>query len=234
MTLTLHLRDEYASKGLYKRYYDLANEFHDRFTFGIVSRDDDNSVDEEGENAPSVLRCRNNRDGIDKSMDRFFDRSQDMRNFVETCGARLIRDMGSLNMDVYLESKRPVLYYFDADPAVRASFAEDMRVVAKAHREMIDLVIVDPLSFPEVVERVGLPWKFPAMALQNPSARTISLYNHENISEEVVGRFIVETLGLSPPPDDDAFDEGIVLEDEVAGGGQTGPAEKEEKVRDEL
>ncbi|CRK20828.1 hypothetical protein BN1708_017822, partial [Verticillium longisporum] len=37
----------------YKRFHDLAEEFHDRYTFAIASRATDGSADELGEDAPS-------------------------------------------------------------------------------------------------------------------------------------------------------------------------------------
>ncbi|CRK13441.1 hypothetical protein BN1723_010024 [Verticillium longisporum] len=68
----LYLRGQDAGRGLYKRFHDLAEEFHDRYTFAIASRATDGSADELGEDAPSVLRCFNHRDGREAELDHFF------------------------------------------------------------------------------------------------------------------------------------------------------------------
>ncbi|KAM0276989.1 hypothetical protein ACHAQH_006172 [Verticillium albo-atrum] len=221
----LHLRPQDAGRGLYKRFHDLAEEFHDRYAFAIASRASDGSADELGEDAPSVLRCFNHRDGREAEIDQFFKDVGSLRRFVVGCGERLVKQLTRLNAYDFTEGTEPVLYYFDADPDARAKFADDMLPVAKEHAGRITLVAVDPLVFPEVVNKVGLPWDFPSMALQNPAAKTMSLFNKAEVTTEVVGRFIADVMGLNPPPQVGASeeaakvvpevpeDEGIVLEE---------------------
>lgn len=103
----MHLRTDDAGKGLYKRYHDLALEFRDRWSFGIVSRSDESSIDEEGEDAPSVLRCYNNRQDIQKSLDKFFDDTIGLRNFVLDCGRNLVQPLTKLNVKGYTEVSTP-------------------------------------------------------------------------------------------------------------------------------
>ncbi len=103
VNFVLHLRAEDAGKGLYKRFHDLAEEFHDRASFGVVSRTEDGSIDEEGEDAPSVLRCYNNADDTKKSLYHFFDDTVGLRNFVLRCMRKLIQPMNKLNHQVFTE-----------------------------------------------------------------------------------------------------------------------------------
>ncbi|KAM0324654.1 hypothetical protein ACHAQA_008045 [Verticillium albo-atrum] len=217
----LHLRPQDAGRGLYKRFHDLAEEFHDRYAFAIVSRSSAGSADELGEDAPSVLRCLNHRDGRELEISDFFSDVGSLRRFVVGCGERLVQQLTRLNSYDFIEGNRPVLYYFDADPDVRAKFADDMLPLAKEHADRITLVAVDPFVFPEIVHKVGLPWDFPSMALQNPASKTMSLFNKAEVSPEIVGRFISDVMGLNPPqetiPQDAANsvpeDEGVVLEE---------------------
>ncbi|KAF3344550.1 hypothetical protein VdG2_07238 [Verticillium dahliae VDG2] len=224
----LHLRSQDAGRGLYKRFHDLAEEFHDRYTFAIASRATDGSADELGEDAPSVLRCFNHRDGREAELDHFFQDVGSLRRFVVGCGERLVKQLTRLNAWGFTEGTDPVLYYFDADPEARDRFADDMLPVAKEHAGRVTLVAVDPFVFPEVVNRVGLPWDFPSLALQNPATKTMSLFNKAEINAGVVGRFIADVLQLNPPAQVAAAeevvpevpevpeipeDEGVVLED---------------------
>lgn len=99
----LHLRPEDAGKGLYKRFHNLAEELHDRASFGVISRTSDTSADEEGEDAPSVLRCYNNVEDVEKSLDRFYDDTVGLRNFVMGCMRKLVQPMTRLNVQGFTE-----------------------------------------------------------------------------------------------------------------------------------
>ncbi|KAH6668629.1 disulfide isomerase, partial [Plectosphaerella plurivora] len=215
VNFVLHLLPSDAGKGVYKRYHDLAQEFHDRFSFGIISRTEDGSASEEdGEPAPSVLHCYNNVEGKEATLNTFFDNSVGLRRFIESCGQPLVQQMGRLNANTFLEGDFPVLYYFDSEIPKREAFAEKLKDVARKYVDNIRIVTVDPMTFPEVVAKMTLQWEFPSMALQNPAAKTISLYSKGDIDEEIVERYIRDVLGLNPPQEEQVpEDEGVVLDE---------------------
>lgn len=233
VTFVMHLRAEDAGKGVYKRYHDLAQEFHDRYSFGIISRadqacndddDDNNTTPEQAEPPaePSVLHCYNNVEGTEGTLDRFFEDTIGLRNFVEKCTRRLVQPLGRLNANHFLEGSSPVLYYFDSEIPKREAFETQLKDVARRYADQVRIVTVDPMTFPEIVARMTLQWEFPAMALQNPTAKTISLYSKGDIDEEIVERYIRDVLGLNPPAEEAAsetpVDEGVVLDEQVEAG----------------
>ncbi|KAH7349701.1 hypothetical protein B0T11DRAFT_289717 [Plectosphaerella cucumerina] len=228
----LHLLPSDAGKGVYKRYHDLAQEFHDRYSFGIISRTEDGSTseNEDGEPAPSVLRCYNNAEGTEAELASFFDNTVGLRRFIESCGRPLVQQMGRLNANSFLEGNSPVLYYFDSEIPKREAFAEKLKDVARKYVDQVTIVTVDPMTFPEVVAKMSLQWEFPSMALQNPTAKTISLYSKGDIDEEIVERYIRDVLQLNPPEevkaDEVPEDEGVVLEDDSEAEVETAKVEE--------
>lgn len=99
----------------------------------------------------------------------------------------------------------------------REAFADKLRPVAKKYADQIQVVTVDPLTFPEVVNKMMLKWQFPAMAIQVPADKRISLYDHEDIDEEIVEKFIRDIFQMDQPvefTEEAPVDEGIVMEDE--------------------
>lgn len=140
--------------------------------------------------------------------------------------------------DGNFQGEHPVLYYFDSEIPAREAFSVKMRSVAKTYADLIQIVSVDPLTFPEVVHKMTLKWEFPAMAIQVPAEKTISLYSHGDIDEEIVEKFIRDILHLNPPPEDATenlppVDEGVVLEDSETEAKPEADTKTEEK-HDEL
>ncbi|KAF6808957.1 protein disulfide isomerase, partial [Colletotrichum sojae] len=155
----LHLTEEDAGAGLYRRFHELASRNAHLYSFGVIPR--------KRVHRPSFLDCFNNLDDTKNSTTEFYTNVFSLDEFVDTCTTRLIPEMTHKNKKAYTESKTNVLYFFDFNSARREQFATDVRDIARKVTRGLKFVTVDPPSFPDVPASVGLRWNFPAIALQN-------------------------------------------------------------------
>ncbi|KAH9229691.1 hypothetical protein K456DRAFT_1752536 [Colletotrichum gloeosporioides 23] len=179
----LRLTDRDAGKGLYKRFHDLASDNAHRYSFGVISRDP--------EDGPSSLDCFNNLDDVTLSTTDFFSHIFSLDDFLASCATRLVTEMTHRNKADLIESEVNVLYFFDFNLDRREQFALHIKETARKYAQRLRFVAVDPPAFPDMPSRIGLQWKFPAIALQNKNA---GLTYHSEQSESITPGFVENFL----------------------------------------
>ncbi|KAL0940113.1 protein disulfide isomerase [Colletotrichum truncatum] len=219
----LHLTDQDAGKGLYKRFHDLATTNAHLHSYGVISRD--------SKNGPSSLDCFNNLDDEKHSTDEFFKHVYSLEEFVKACTNRIVPEMTHQNKVDYTGSKTNVLYFFDFNASRREQFALHIRETARKYKQNLKFVTVDPPAFPDVPASLGIKWTFPAIGLQN---KETGLAYHSEQNHAITPGFVENFLrsigdGTARPAFQDNVDERV---DEQLS--TEGDVHEKEVVHDEL
>ena len=197
-------------KSLNKRYRDLADQYRDRYSFGIARPP---------RQGHSIVRCFNNIDDEQYVADEL-GIVEGLENFVKKCSAPLIPELTRTNEAEYaqvcpllgrtercriedltvirstMQSGKSLMHFFVTTEEEKERFREEARPLAKKYNEFLHFAITDLNEYPEMLGIVGLkPGAKTGLALQNPNTGEMFPYTgKKKITPEVVDKFLNDII----------------------------------------
>lgn len=243
-------KDENDVGSLSQRMKVLANEYHDRFSFGVTQGPP-------GESTPSnvgSISCYNNLDGSRHDTAEIYSVDA-LKKTLDACTTLLVPQLTRRNEmkyisvrtylpharrglfpskkgdyvlvlmsgwltkclqnPLFLQTGKSIVYYFSDDAQDRDAYTRDIKPVARAYKEYLQLVTVDSSEYPDMARGMGISSKH-GLAVRNPHNGQVfplpdSGYgSNGRISADAVSRFIVSISEGKVQPWDGRFatDEG--------------------------
>lgn len=204
-----HLTPE--DENLFLRYEDIADKYHDRFSFGRVPIP----------KAPSGIACYNNLDNMQHTVSVELETVEALERFVKLCSTPLVPELTRRNEFEYLGAGKSMVYYFLTTDEERDAYRTTIRPLAKKYAEYLSFVMVDANEYPEMMPMVGLQGgETPSLAVQNPrNGQVFPFEGQSEITAEVVEQFVLDIAAGAVKPWE---------------GPGSRPAEQETAAHDEL
>ncbi|RFU78849.1 disulfide-isomerase [Trichoderma arundinaceum] len=178
------------------RFRSLAQEYSDRYSFGITSS-----------NEPSGIWCYNN---VDESQHTAsdLDNANSLKNLLHLCTTELIPQLTRRNEMTHLSSGRSVVFYLSKKEADREAYAKNLKRIAQRYAEFLKFVTVDAGEYPDMARNLGVR-SSGGIAVQNVHNGQIFPFRGDAASPDEVDQFIVAiSEGRAQPWD------GAVVEEE--------------------
>ncbi|KAL7903228.1 hypothetical protein HDV63DRAFT_363421 [Trichoderma sp. SZMC 28014] len=138
----LHGDDE----SLDARFRSLAEEYSDRYSFGIASSPDASS---------SGIWCYNN---VDESENAATDPddANALKKLVDLCTAEVIPQLTRRNELTHLSSGRSLVFYLFRTDAQREAYTKNLKSTAQRYAEFLTFVTVDSNEYPDMARNLGI------------------------------------------------------------------------------
>ncbi|KAJ0339346.1 hypothetical protein KNSL1_012039 [Colletotrichum chrysophilum] len=200
---------------LRERYNDLAERFHDRYSFGLTD------VPE----SPGRITCWNNAIGA-MQMSSELEEVDAMEKLIKKCAAPLVPRLTRRNEAEYLNAGKSLVYFFARIDQFLDAWSSAVIPLAKKYHQYITFVTVDLTEYPEMPAMFGLPTNIEdAVALQNPATGQVFPFTGE-ITIDAVEAFITDiSEGNIEPWDGETILEVV----EVDADDEAAPTQAEEQ-----
>ncbi|CRK45877.1 hypothetical protein BN1723_016599 [Verticillium longisporum] len=212
---------------IFERYIDLADEYRDRYSFGLRRTDD----------ATSNIRCFQNVDRL-VHITSELETVEAMGAFLKKCTAFLIPEMTRQNEMDILSSGKSVVYFASPSAADREAHREATRPLAQKYNEYLVFVTVDSSAHPDMMAGLGLDGGASAkgLSVQNPRMGQVFPFagSDSEYAQEILEKFIVAISEGKVEPWSGAGAKGGDTADAASDGVAGGEAPREEQSRDEL
>ncbi|KAH7320072.1 ER-resident thioredoxin [Stachybotrys elegans] len=142
-------------EALTEHFLHVAEEYRDRYTFGITSPQS---------SASGTVVCRNNPDDMEHTMSDL-DRVGALEELLEKCTTPLVMPLTRRNELVFNTIAKSPVYYFSDDEADRQAYTNMVRPVAKAFSEYLLFATVDIDEYPLMAPTLGMQGR--GLCLQN-------------------------------------------------------------------
>ncbi|KAJ2784098.1 protein disulfide-isomerase precursor [Coemansia javaensis] len=175
----------------------LAKELRDDFTFGVVT---DKAVAEaQGVVVPGVVVYKEFDDGKDVFADEIT--ADALRSFVKTSSVPLLGEISGDNYSMYAQTGLPFGFAFFDGPETRAELEKQLYPVAKAHKGVLNMVLIDANRFASQADHLNLKRSWPAFAIQRQGTfDKFPFPQDKEISEDAIADFVADFAAdkLSP------------------------------------
>ncbi|PHH72341.1 hypothetical protein CDD82_6026 [Ophiocordyceps australis] len=131
---------------LLARFSSLADTYHDRYSFGLVSHEP---------GAANFVQCRNNMDAMEHEQSQV-DRAGDFERFLSKCAEPLVPELSRRTELQYAKTGKSLVYYLSDDETWREAQARIMNPLAKQYGDYLQFVTVDSAEYPELPRNLGL------------------------------------------------------------------------------
>ncbi|KAL6696051.1 hypothetical protein J3F84DRAFT_408015 [Trichoderma pleuroticola] len=198
----LRLQDE--NKILEARFRDFAQEYSDRYSFGITTAKSDR---------PDGIWCRNSIDQKENDA-QDLDDPNSLNNFLRICTAELIPQLTRRNEMAYLSSGRSLVYYLSTSEEGREAYTKALKQVAGRYAEFLQFVTVDSNEYPDMPRNLGVG-SGAGLAVQNIHNGQVFPFRGDASSPDAIDQFIVAISEGRAQPWDGTFDEELEAHDEL-------------------
>ncbi|EGR48750.1 ER-resident thioredoxin, partial [Trichoderma reesei QM6a] len=193
------------SESINSHYRDFAQEYSDRYSFGIITS---GSVPSNG------VWCYNNVDGNQHAATDLNDPNA-LKKLLNLCTAEVIPQLTRRNEMTYLSSGRSLVYYFSNNEADREAYVKALKPIAQRYAEFLQFVTVDSGEYPDMLRNLGVR-SAGGLAVQNVHNGHIFPFRGDAAaSPGQVDQFIVAISEGRAQPWDGRFDEGQEAHDEL-------------------
>ncbi|TPX33927.1 hypothetical protein SmJEL517_g03369 [Synchytrium microbalum] len=147
----------------YKSFQNVAAKLSEKFSFGVCS---DPAAKKEYGDASVVLFKK-----FDEGKNLYTDTITEsgLESFIGSNSVPLMDDIGPENYASYVESGKPLAYFFTATDDQKASWIES---IAKEFKADINFVYIDAVKFGGHAKNLNLKEDWPAFAIQRPAEGT--------------------------------------------------------------
>ncbi|EHK15543.1 uncharacterized protein TRIVIDRAFT_112058 [Trichoderma virens Gv29-8] len=192
------LRLQGEDKDLEARFRDFADEYSDRYSFGITTAKSD---------FPDGIWCRN---GIDQRENQVqdLDDPNSLKNFLKICTAELIPQLTRRNEMTHLSSGRSLVYYLSNSEEDREKYTKALKRVADRYAEFLQFVTVDSNEYPDMARNLGVRSR-GGLAVQNIHNGQVFPFRGDASSPDDIDLFIVAISEGRAQPWDGTFDEEL-------------------------
>ncbi|KAL6804593.1 hypothetical protein GGI42DRAFT_352683 [Trichoderma sp. SZMC 28013] len=198
----LQLQDE--DKILEARFRDFAQEYSDRYSFGITTAKSDR---------PDGVWCRNSIDQRENDA-QDLDDPNSLKNFLKICTAELIPQLTRRNEMAHLSSGRSLVYYLSNSEEGRETYTKALKQVAGRYAEFLQFVTVDSNEYPDMARNLGVR-SSGGLAVQNIHNGQVFPFRGDASSPDAIDQFIVAISEGRAQPWDGTFDEELEAHDEL-------------------
>ncbi|KKP01568.1 hypothetical protein THAR02_06316 [Trichoderma harzianum] len=190
------LRLQGEDKILEARFRDFAQEYSDRYSFGITTAKSD---------LPDGIWCRNSIDQRENNAEDLDDPNA-LKNFLKICTAELIPQLTRRNEMTHLSSGRSLVYYLSNSEEGRESYTKALKQVASRYAEFLQFVTVDSNEYPDMPRNLGVR-SSGGLAVQNIHNGQVFPFRGDASSPDAIDQFIVAISEGRAQPWDGTFDE---------------------------
>ncbi|OPB43117.1 Protein disulfide isomerase 2 [Trichoderma guizhouense] len=198
------LRLQGEDKLLEARFRDFAQEYSDRYSFGITTAKSDQ---------PDGIWCRNSIDQRENNAEDLDDPNA-LKNFLKICTAELIPQLTRRNEMTHLSSGRSLVYYLSNSEEGRETYTKALKQVASRYAEFLQFVTVDSNEYPDMARNLGVR-SSGGLAVQNIHNGQVFPFRGDASSPDSIDQFIVAISEGRAQPWDGTFDEGLEAHDEL-------------------
>ncbi|KAH0490532.1 hypothetical protein TgHK011_001997 [Trichoderma gracile] len=192
------------SESINAHYRDFAQEYSDRYSFGITASE---SV------ASNGVWCYNNVDGTQHAATDLDDPSA-LKKLLNLCTAEIIPQLTRRNEMIHLSSGRSLVYYFSNNEADREAYIKALKPIAQRYAEFLQFVTVDSREYPDMPRNLGVR-SAGGLAVQNVHNGQIFPFRGDAASPGQVDQFIVAISEGRAQPWDGRSEEGLEAHDEL-------------------
>ncbi|PON29761.1 hypothetical protein TGAM01_v201127 [Trichoderma gamsii] len=189
----LHSDDE----SLDARFRNLAEEYSDRYSFGVASSSDASS---------SGIWCYNNVDESEHTATDLDD-ANSLKKLVDLCTAEVIPQLTRRNELTHLSSGRSLVFYLYKTEAQREAYTKNLKGTAQRYAEFLTFVTVDSNEYPDMARNLGIR-STGGLAVQNVHNGQVFPFKGDITSPSEIDQFIVAISEGRAQPWDGTFDEG--------------------------
>ncbi|KAL7934836.1 thioredoxin-like domain-containing protein [Trichoderma chlorosporum] len=190
------LRLQNEDKELEARFRDFADEYSDRYSFGVTTAKS---------SVPDGIYCRNGVDQREHTAEDLEDPSS-LKNFLSICTAELIPQLTRRNEMTILSSGRSLVYYLSKSEEGREAYTKALKQVADRYAEFLQFVTVDSNEYPDMARNLGVR-SGGGLAVQNIHNGQVFPFRGDAVSSDEVDQFIVAISEGRAQPWDGTFDE---------------------------
>jgi protein disulfide-isomerase A1 len=171
---------------LYEWHYrDLAQQYHDRYSFAILPSSQHHSV----------VRCRNNLNDEDFTLKELW-LAGALNELVAQCTTPLIleptrKDIAELGQMAARAGKHMVMHYFATSDTKKETYHKEMREFAKKYSNDLLLTIIDTKEYPLMPGMAGLG-AGAGISLENLRTGELFPYSRQEISATKLEEFLVD------------------------------------------
>ncbi|KAM0469969.1 hypothetical protein ACHAPX_010224 [Trichoderma viride] len=184
-------------KSLVARFRYLAEEYSDRYSFGIASSPDASS---------SGIWCYNNVDESEHTATDLDDANA-LKKLVDLCTAEVIPQLTRRNELTHLSSGRSLVFYLFRTEAQREAYTKDLKGTAQRYAEFLTFVTVDSNEYPDMARNLGIR-STGGLAVQNVHNGQVFPFEGDITLPSEIDQFIVAISEGRAQPWDGTFDEG--------------------------
>ncbi|KAL7922004.1 hypothetical protein ACQKWADRAFT_294173 [Trichoderma austrokoningii] len=186
----LHGDDE----SLDARFRSLAEEYSDRYSFGMASSPD------------AGIWCYNNVDESEHVAADLNDANA-LKKLVDLCTAEVIPQLTRRNELTHLSSGRSLVYYLFKTEAQREVYTKNLKSTAQRYAEFLTFVTVDSSEYPDMARNLGIR-STGGLAVQNVHNGQVFPFEGDVASPSEIDQFIVAISEGKAKPWDGTFVEG--------------------------
>lgn len=216
------LRLQGEDKLLEARFRDFAQEYSDRYSFGITTAKSD---------LPDGVWCRNSIDQRENIAEDLDDPNA-LKDFLKICTAELIPQLTRRNemthlsvcppsplihltwLLISLQSGRSLVYYLSDSEEGRETYTKALKQVAGRYAEFLQFVTVDSNEYPDMARNLGVR-SSGGLAVQNIHNGQVFPFRGDASSPDAIDQFIVAISEGRAQPWDGTFDEDLEAHDEL-------------------
>ncbi|PTB46308.1 hypothetical protein M441DRAFT_126176 [Trichoderma asperellum CBS 433.97] len=184
-------------KSLDARFRNLAEEFYDRYSFGMASAADASS---------SGIWCYNNVDESEHTATDLDD-ADALKKLVDVCTAEVIPQLTRRNELTHLSSGRSLVYYLSKNEAHRQAYTKNLKSTAQQYAQFLTFVTVDSNEYPDLARNLGIR-STGGLAVQNVHNGQVFPFKGDTTSSHQIGQFIVAISEGKAEPWDGTYNEG--------------------------
>ncbi|KAJ1731875.1 protein disulfide-isomerase precursor [Coemansia biformis] len=170
----------------------LAKELRDEYSFGVVT--DKDLAKEHGVTVPGVVVYKEFDDGKDVFGEEIT--AEALRAFIKTSSIPLLGEISGENYSMYAQTGLPFGFaFFDSDE-VREDLTKRLLPVAKAHKGVVNFVLIDATKFASQADHLNLEHSWPAFAIQKQgNFDKFPFPQDKDITEESIAQFVEDFVG---------------------------------------
>ncbi|PTB75832.1 ER-resident thioredoxin [Trichoderma longibrachiatum ATCC 18648] len=192
------------SESINAHYRVFADEYSDRYSFGITTSD---SL------ASNGVWCYNNVDGTQHAATDLNDPNA-LKKLLNLCTAEIIPQLTRRNEMTHLSSGRSLVYYFSNNEADREAYVKSLKPVAQRYAEFLQFVTVDSREYPDMPRNLGVR-SAGGLAVQNVHNGQIFPFRGDAALPGQIDQFIVAISEGRAQPWDGRFDQAEEAHDEL-------------------
>ncbi|KFA46264.1 hypothetical protein S40293_06459 [Stachybotrys chartarum IBT 40293] len=164
---------------IFSHFYDVAEEFRDRYTFAVS----------EATSGSSSVGCRNNLDDVQHTASDL-DRVGALEDLIEQCTTPLVLPLTRRNEIIFNKIPRSPVYYFSDDEDDRDEYTRMVRPIAKAFHEFLVFATVDTSEYPHMPASFGFN-DSRGLCLQTRHNGAVFHYPNSVLAADAIQSFIV-------------------------------------------